>query len=87
MGGGPALDDCTRYRILRLYRRKDHHTSLQFLSVIRQHYPVPIRKGQVDKGMEFSLAFALAVQGAGMRLRYITPRQTEWQSGTQSSRG
>jgi transposase InsO family protein len=72
-----ALDDCTRYRILRLYRKKDHHTSLQFLSVIRQHYPFPIRKVQVDNGTEFSLAFALAVQAAGMRLRYIKPRRPE----------
>lgn len=70
-----ALDDCTRYRFLRLYRKKDHHTSLQFLSVIRQHCPFAVRKIQVDTGTEFSLAFA--VQAAGMRLRYIKPRRPE----------
>jgi transposase InsO family protein len=72
-----ALDDCTRYRILRLYPKKDHRTSLQFLSIIRERCPFPIRKVQVDNGTEFSLAFALAVQEAGIRLRYIKPRCPE----------
>jgi len=72
-----ALDDCTRYRILRLYPRKNHLTSLHFFSTVRQALPFAIRKLQVDNGTEFSLAFALAVQEAGMRLRYIKPRRPE----------
>ncbi|WP_447599973.1 helix-turn-helix domain-containing protein [Nitrospira sp. Nam80] len=72
-----ALDDCTRYRLLRLYPKKDHHTSLQFLSVIRQHYPFAISEDSSRQWDEFSLAFALAVQAAGMRLRYIKPRRHE----------
>lgn len=72
-----ALDDCTRYRILRLYPRKNHWTSLEFVSTVRQALPFPIRKLQVDNGTEFPLAFALAIQEAGMRLRYIKPRRPE----------
>jgi transposase InsO family protein len=72
-----ALDDCTRYRILRLYPRKNHFTSLEFFSTIRHALPFAIRKLQVDNGTEFSLAFALAVQEAGIRLRYIQPRRPE----------
>jgi transposase len=68
-----ALDDCTRYRILRLYPRKNHLTSLEFCSTIRHALPVAIRQVQVANGPEFSLARARAVQEAGMRLRYITP--------------
>ncbi|MCE7979301.1 MAG: helix-turn-helix domain-containing protein, partial [Nitrospira sp. NTP1] len=30
-----ALDDCTRYRVLRLYPRKYHGTSLDFLATVR----------------------------------------------------
>ena len=72
-----ALDDCTRFRILRLYPRKNHLTSLEFFSTIRDALPFTIRKLQVDNGTEFSLAFALAVQEAGTRLRYIKPRCPE----------
>jgi transposase InsO family protein len=39
--------------------------------------PLPIQKLQVDNGTEFPLAFALTVQQAGMRLRYIKPRCPE----------
>jgi transposase InsO family protein len=72
-----ALDDCTRYRILRLYPRKNHLTSLEFCSTIRHALPVAIRQVQVANGPEFSLARARAVQEAGMRLRYITPQRPE----------
>jgi transposase InsO family protein len=72
-----ALDDCTRYRVLRLYPRKYHGTSLDFLATVRQTLPFPIRKVQVDNGTEFPLTFALAVQEAGIRLRYIKPRRPE----------
>lgn len=72
-----AIDDCTRYRVLRLYPRKYHGTSLDFFATVRQTLPFPIRKVQVDNGTEFPLAFALAVQEAGIRLRYIKPRRPE----------
>jgi transposase InsO family protein len=69
-----AIDDCTRYRILRLYPRKNQQTSHTFFTTLQTALPFPIRKLQVDNGTEFPLAFALTVQQAGMRLRYITPR-------------
>ncbi|MBX3339635.1 MAG: transposase [Nitrospira sp.] len=72
-----ALDDCTRYRVLRLYPRKYHGTSLEFLTTVRQVLPFPIRKVQVDNGTEFPFAFALAVQEAGIRLRHIASRRPE----------
>jgi len=72
-----AIDDCTRYRILRLYPRKNQQTSHLFFSTLRAALPFPIRKLQVDNGTEFPLAFALTVQQAGMRLRYIRPRCPE----------
>lgn len=39
-----ALDDCTCYRVVCLYLRKDHDTSLEFLATLRQTLPFPIRK-------------------------------------------
>lgn len=39
-----AIDDCTRYRILRLYRQKNQQTSHTFFTTLRTTLPFPIRK-------------------------------------------
>ena len=72
-----ACDDCTRLRVLRLYRRLDTLTSLDFLSQIVQAFPFPIRKLQTDRGTEFSFTFLLAVERRGIRHRYIQPRRPD----------
>jgi transposase InsO family protein len=70
-----AIDDCSRYRVLRLYARQNQHASLHFLEELRRHLPFTIRKLQY--GTEFPLAFKLAVEAAGIRHRYIKPRRSE----------
>src|SRR5262249_43322332 len=72
-----ALDDCTRFRVLRLYRHLNHRSSLAFFRELRQAMPFPIRKLQCDNGTEFPLEFALTVRAAGIRHRYIAPRRPE----------
>lgn len=72
-----ALDDCTRFRVLRLYRRQNQHASLDFLSELRRDLPFPMRQLQTDNGSEFPLAFMLTVEAAGIRHRYIRPRQPQ----------
>jgi transposase InsO family protein len=72
-----ALDDCTRFRVLRLYRRLHQSSSLAFLAEICRAFPFRIHKLQCDNGHEFSFAFALAVQGLGIRHRYIKPRRPQ----------
>jgi transposase len=72
-----AIDDCTRLRVLRLYRRQNHHSSLAFLREPTAAFPFPIRKIQVDNGTEFPLLFALSCQELGVRVRYIRPRRPE----------
>jgi transposase InsO family protein len=72
-----ALDDCTRFRVLRLYRRLNQHSSLHFLGEIRRTLPFAIKKLQCDNGSEFPLAFKLAVEEAGIRHRYIKPRRPQ----------
>jgi transposase InsO family protein len=72
-----ALDDCTRFRVLRLYRRLHQSSSLAFLAELSQAFPFRIRKLQCDNGHEFPFGFALAVQARGIRLRYIKPRRPQ----------
>ena len=72
-----ALDDCTRLRVLRLYRRLNTFSSLDFLAQVRLAMPFAIRKIQTDHGTEFSFGFILAIERAGIRHRYIQPRRPE----------
>ncbi len=72
-----AIDDCTRVRVLRLYRRQNHHSSLAFLRELRDAFPFQVRKIQVDNGSEFPLAFALTCQELGVRVRYIRPQRPQ----------
>jgi transposase InsO family protein len=72
-----ALDDCTRFRVLRLYRRLHQRSSLAFLVELQRALPFRIRKLQCDNGREFPLDFMLAVEAAGIRHRYIRPRRPQ----------
>lgn len=72
-----ALDDCTRYRVLRLYRRLNHRSSIDFFRQVQAALPFPIRQVQTDNGNEFSLAFKLTVEEAGIAYRYIRPRRPQ----------
>jgi transposase InsO family protein len=72
-----AIDDCTRVRVLRLYRQLNQRSSLRFLEELRDALPFPIRKIQVDNGTEWSLAFALRCRELGIRVRYIKPRRPQ----------
>ena len=40
-------------------------------------FPFPIKRLQCDHGQEFSFAFALGVEAAGIRHRYIRPRRPQ----------
>jgi transposase InsO family protein len=72
-----ALDDCTRLRVLRLYRHLGLRSSLEFLTELRRRLPFPIRQIQTDHGAEFQLDFVLAVEQAGIHHRYIRPRRPQ----------
>jgi transposase InsO family protein len=72
-----ALDDCTRLRVLRLYRRLHVLSSLDFLAEVVRAFPFGIRRIQTDHGAEFAFRFVLAVEHLGIRHRYIRPRCPE----------
>src|SRR5262245_44359217 len=47
----------------------------RFLTELRRAFPFAIRRLQCDNGREFSFEFALAVEAAGIRHRYIRPQR------------
>jgi transposase InsO family protein len=54
-----AVDDCTRFRVLGVYRRANGTNTLDFLARLVEEMPFPIQRIQSDRGGEF---FAEKVQ-------------------------
>ncbi len=54
-----AIDDCTRYKVLALYKRRTATNTLSFLDQVLECMPFPVQRIQTDRGQEF---FAYAVQ-------------------------
>ena len=54
-----AVDDCTRYRVLGLYKRRTAANTIKFIDKLIEEMPFPIQRIQTDRGTEF---FAIKVQ-------------------------
>ncbi|WP_149449249.1 DDE-type integrase/transposase/recombinase, partial [Escherichia coli] len=54
-----SVDDCTRYRVLRLYSRRTAANTLDFIDCVIEEMPFPIQRLQTDRGREF---FAVKMQ-------------------------
>ena len=70
-----AVDDCSRFRVLGVYPRRNARNTLLFLDRVTEEMPFPIQRIQTDRGTEF---FAEAVQRRLMaefiKFRPIPPR-------------
>ena len=60
-----SIDDCTRYRVLRIYKRRTAANTLNFIDCVTEEMPFPIQRIQTDRGREF---FAAKVQEKLMEL-------------------
>lgn len=60
-----SIDDCTRYRVLRIYKRRTAANTLEFIDCVTEEMPFPIQRIQTDIGREF---FAMKVQEKLMTL-------------------
>jgi len=54
-----AIDDCSRFRVLGLYKRRTAANTLLFVERVLEEMPFPIQRIQTDRGTEF---FAIKVQ-------------------------
>lgn len=52
-----AIDDCTRIRILLVYAKNNHKTSIQFLEYMLERLPFRVESNQTDSGAEFRSVF------------------------------
>ena len=70
-----AIDDCSRYKVLGVYPRRNAKSTLSFLERVVEEMPFPIQRIQTDRGLEF---FAEDVQRRLMewaiKFRPLPPR-------------
>ena len=73
--GPRGLDDCSRYKVLGVYPRRNAKSTLSFLERVVEEMPFPIQRIQTDRGLEF---FAEDVQRRLMewaiKFRPLPPR-------------
>lgn len=69
-----AIDDCTRFRVLRLYARNTTQNALDFLEQVKKTFPAAIRQIQTDNGPEFATEFSFHLDQQGIHHRRIKPR-------------
>ena len=69
-----AIDDCTRIRVLALYKRRSAGNSLLFLEKVIEEFPFPIQRIQTDRGREFfAYAFQEKLMEYGIKFRPLKP--------------
>ncbi|HST06120.1 MAG TPA: hypothetical protein VLQ48_15505 [Chloroflexia bacterium] len=49
-----AVDDCTRYQVIRLYKRRTATNTLLFLECVTVETPFPIQRIWTVRGTEFT---------------------------------
>ncbi len=72
-----AIDDCTRYRVLRIY---DHNTvanAAEFVDEVRKALPFAIKQVQTDNGQEFGESFTWHLDDLGITHRKTRIRSPE----------
>ncbi len=70
-----AIDDCTRWRVLRLYSRRTAENSLAFLECMFEEFPFAFQRIQTDRGREFfAYKFQERLMKYGIKFRPIKPR-------------
>lgn len=61
-----AIDDCTRYRVLRIYDYNKVANATDFIDQVGQALPFAIKQVQTDNGSEFSEAFSWHLADLGI---------------------
>ena len=69
-----AVDDCTRYRVIRIYARNTTRNAIDFFETVKQVFPAKIREVQTDNGPEFTTEFGFHLVQQQVKHRLIRPR-------------
>ncbi len=66
-----AIDDATRVRALKIYKRHTQANAIDFVNYVLDKFPFRIREIRTDNGHEFQAKFHWHVEDQGIRHAYI----------------
>ena len=69
-----AIDDATRIRALKVYRRHNQDAAIDFINYVLERFPFRIKQIRTDRGHEFQARFHWHVEDLGIQHVYIKPR-------------
>jgi len=69
-----AIDDCTRFRVLRIYDQNTVRNAIEFIEEVRRRLPIAIAQIQTDNGPEFGSELTWHLEDLGIKHRHIKPR-------------
>jgi transposase InsO family protein len=72
-----AIDDATRIRALKIYRRHNQKSSIDFIDYVVEKFPFRIHTVRTDRGHEWQARFHWHVEDMGIRHVYIKPRSPQ----------
>ena len=68
-----AIDEATRFRVLRVYDHNNTKTAMEFLHEVREHLPFAIRTIQTDNDSSFGPQFTWHLSDLRISHRHIPP--------------
>jgi transposase InsO family protein len=68
-----AIDEATRYRVLKIYDHLSIKSAVDFVDEVRRRLPVAIERIQTDNGGEFGTDFTWHLRDLGIAHRHIPP--------------
>jgi transposase InsO family protein len=68
-----AIDEATRFRVLRVYDHNNTKTAMEFLNEVKEHLPFAILKIQTDKDSSFGPQFTWHLSDLRIAHRHIPP--------------
>ncbi|PYT63725.1 MAG: IS481 family transposase [Acidobacteria bacterium] len=72
-----AIDEATRFRVLRIYDHNNTKTAIDFLREVREHFPFAIQKIQTDNDSSFGPQFTWHLSDLSISHRHIPPGRPE----------
>jgi transposase InsO family protein len=72
-----AIDDATRIRALKVYKRHTQKNAIDFVDYVIEKFPFRIQSFRTDRGHEWQARFHWHVEDKGIRHVYIKPRSPQ----------
>lgn len=72
-----AIDDCTRFRVLKIYDQNTEQSAMDFVNHVKQALPFAIKQIQTDNGSEFASTFTWHLADLDIEHRKIRPGTPE----------